>query len=178
VDEWRRQQGSPTAQRDQRIHGVGNYQICREESAQAKGGKVKLEGKIWKDEKTKRWVVHVPLLDISTQGKTRSDALAMIEDAVEVEASVRGLKIHAELSREPGTFKIGANDPDRLIAFLLKRQRAFHGLSVREVATRLKSSSPTAYAQYEQGKRAPSLGKLQDLLRAIDPNFDAVLRAG
>jgi len=43
---------------------------------------------------------------------------------------------------------------------------------------RLNSNSPTAYAQYEQGKRSPSLGKLRDLLHAIDPKLDAVLKAG
>jgi hypothetical protein len=102
----------------------------------------------------------------------------MIEDAIQVEAEKEGLKIQAELSREQGIFTVGSNDPDSLIAFLLRRQRTCHGLTVREVATRLKSGSPTAYAQYEQGKRTPSLGKLQDLLHAIDPKLDAVLKAG
>ena len=102
----------------------------------------------------------------------------MIEDAIQVEAEKEELKIRAELSREQGAFTVSANDPDSLIAFLLRRQRTCHGLSVRDVASRLKSSSPTAYAQYEHGKRAPSLGKLRDLLHAIDPTLDAVLKAG
>ena len=139
---------------------------------------MKLEGRIWKDEKTNYWVVYVPLLDISTQGRSRKEALAMIEDAIQVEAGKEALKIQAELSRERGVFTVSANDPDSLIAFLLRRQRTCHGLSVRDVASRLKSSSPTAYAQYEQGKRTPSLGKLRDLLHAIDPKLDAVLKAG
>ena len=45
---------------------------------------MKLEGRIWKDEKTKYWVVYVPLLDISTQGRTKKQALAMIEDAFQI----------------------------------------------------------------------------------------------
>ena len=139
---------------------------------------MKLEGKIWKDEETNYWVVCVQLLDISTQGRSRKEALAMIEDAIQVEAEKEALKIKAELSHEQGVFTVSANDPDSLIAFLLRRQRTCHGLSVRDVARRLKSSSPTAYAQYEQGKRAPSLGKLRDLLHAIDPKLDAVLKAG
>ena len=139
---------------------------------------MKLEGRIWKDEKTNYWVVCVPLLDISTQGRSRKEALAMIEDAIQVEAEKKELKIQAELSREQGVFTVSANDPDSLIAFLLRRQRTCHGMSVREVSSRLKSSSPTAYAQYEQGKRTPSLGKLRDLLHAIDPKLDAVLKAG
>ena len=139
---------------------------------------MKLEGRIWKDGKTNYWVVYVPLLDISTQGRSRKEALAMIEDAIQVEAEKEALKIQAELSREQGVFTVSANDPDSLIAFLLRRLRTCHGLSVRDVASRLKSSSPTAYAQYEQGKRTPSLGKLRDLLHAIDPKLDAVLKAG
>jgi len=139
---------------------------------------VKLEGRIWKDEKTKYWVVYVPLLDISTQGRSKKQALAMIEDAIQIEAEKEALKIQAQPSREPGVFTVSANDPDSLIAFLLKRQRTCHGLSMRDVARRLASSSPTAYAQYEQGKRAPSLGKLRELLHAIDPQLEAVLKAG
>ena len=139
---------------------------------------MKLEGRIWKDAKTKYWVVYVPLLGISTQGSSRKQALAMIQDAIQIEAEKEGLRIEAQPSREPGIFTVSANDPDALIAFLLKRQRTCHGLSVRDVARRLASRSPTAYAQYEQGKRAPSLGKLRELLHAIDPKLEAVLKAG
>ena len=139
---------------------------------------MKLEGRIWKDQNTPYWVVHVPLLDISTQGRSRKQALAMIEDAIRVEIGQERLEIRAERSREEGVFTIRANDANALVAFLLRRQRTLHGMSIREVAARLKSSSPTGYAQYEQGKRAPSLGKLQDLLRAIDPKLDPVFKAG
>lgn len=139
---------------------------------------MKLEGRIWKDAKTKYWVVYVPLLEISSQGRSRKQALAMIGDAVEIEAQKEGLRIQAQPSHEPGIFTLSANDPDALIAFLLKRQRTSHGLSVRDVARRLVSRSPTAYAQYEQGRRAPSLGKLRELLHAIDPKLEAVLKAG
>lgn len=102
----------------------------------------------------------------------------MIEDAIQIEAEKEGLKIQAEPSREPGVFALSANDPDLLVAFLLRRQRTCRGLSVRDVARRLASNSPTAYAQYEQGKRAPSVGKLRELLHAIDPKLEAVLKAG
>ena len=139
---------------------------------------MKLEGKIWKDEKSKFWVVYVPLLDISTQGRSKRQALAMMEDAIQIEAEKEALKVHAQPSSEAGVFTVSANDLDSLIAFLLKRQRTSHGLTLRDVARRLASSSPTAYAQYEQGKRAPSLGKLRELLHAIDPTLEAVLKAG
>ena len=138
---------------------------------------MKLEGRIWKDATTRYWVVYVPLLEISTQGRSRKQALAMIEDAIRIEAQKEGLRIQAQPSSDPGIFTLSANDPDALIAFLLKRQRTSRGLSVRDVARRLASSSPTAYAQYEQGKRLPSLGKLLELLHAIDPKLEPVLKA-
>ncbi|MBI3294377.1 MAG: helix-turn-helix transcriptional regulator [Deltaproteobacteria bacterium] len=101
----------------------------------------------------------------------------MIEDAVQVEAEKEGLRIHAKLGKEAGTFLVSANKPDLLITFLLRRQRTCHGLSVRDVALRMDSKSPTAYAQYEQGKRTPTLGKLRELLHAIDPSLEPFLKA-
>ena len=44
---------------------------------------MRLEGNIWKDRKTKYWVIEIPLLDISTQGRSRKNALTMMEDAVQ-----------------------------------------------------------------------------------------------
>lgn len=138
---------------------------------------MKLEGCIWKDNKTRYWVVSVPLLDISTQGRSQKTALTMIEDAIQVEAEKEGLRVRAEFGKQEGTFLVSANKPDQLIAFLLRRQRTCHGLTVRDVALRMDSKSPTAYAQYEQGRRKPTLGKLQELLRAIDPTLETVLKA-
>ena len=137
---------------------------------------MRLEGQIWKDKKTKYWVTFVPLLDISSQGTSKKNALFMIEDAIQVEADKSGLKIYAELGKEEGSFTVGSNDPDALIAFMLRRQRMSHGLTIRQVAGRLKSNSPTAYAQYEQGMRMPSLGKLRELLHALDPKLEPVLK--
>jgi predicted RNase H-like HicB family nuclease len=39
-----------------------------------------LEGRVWKDGKF--WLVEIPILGAMTQGKSRKDALRMIEDAV------------------------------------------------------------------------------------------------
>ncbi len=41
---------------------------------------MEMEGKIWKDGKF--WLVEVPALDAMTQGKTRKEALEMVEDLV------------------------------------------------------------------------------------------------
>jgi len=41
---------------------------------------MELEGKVWKDGKF--WLIEVPILDVLTQGKTKTEALEMIEDAI------------------------------------------------------------------------------------------------
>lgn len=41
---------------------------------------MEMEGRIWKEGKL--WLVEVPALDAMTQGKTRKEALAMVEDLV------------------------------------------------------------------------------------------------
>src|SRR3990172_12954985 len=115
MEQGKGDQSGAATQGDQRVHRPRHHSLCREESAGAKGEEVKLEGRIWKDEKTKCWVVYVPLLDISTQGRSRKQALAMIEDAIQIEAEKEALKIQAQPSREPGLFTVSANDPDSLI---------------------------------------------------------------
>jgi predicted RNase H-like HicB family nuclease len=56
---------------------------------------MELEGKIWKSKKL--WLVEVPSLNLMTQGKTRAEALDMIEDAV------TGL-IHCYFGSDIGTY--------------------------------------------------------------------------
>jgi transcriptional regulator with XRE-family HTH domain len=64
------------------------------------------------------------------------------------------------------------------MAFALKQQRAGHQLSVRDVARKLGSKSPTAYSRYESGRVGLTLDKFAQLLRAIDPGLEPVLKPG
>lgn len=41
---------------------------------------MELEGKVWKDGKF--WLVEVPAIDVCTQGRTRKEALMMIQEAI------------------------------------------------------------------------------------------------
>ena len=50
--------------------------------------------------------------------------------------------------------------------------------AVRTLVEAAKPTKVILFGLYEQGKRSPSLGKLRDLLHAIDPKLDAVLKAG
>jgi predicted RNase H-like HicB family nuclease len=137
---------------------------------------MKFEGQIWKDKKAKYWVVNVPLLDVTTQGTSQKNALEMVKDAIELEVDQAGFHVEVELTQDKDIFNISANEPDTLIAFMLKRQRQAHGLTIREVATRMHSKSANAYAQYERGTRHPTVSVLLSLMQAIDPKLIPVLK--
>lgn len=139
---------------------------------------MRFEGKLYRPhgKKNKYWSVEIPILNIHTQGKSRKDALEMVKDAVESLVNKKGFRVQVYPGEE-NTFSIGAKDSRTLISFMLKRQREFRELTIREVALRLRSKSPNAYAQYEQGKISPSVDKLIELLKALDPDFEPILKA-
>ena len=119
----------------------------------------------------KLWAVEIPLMLIHTQGSTRKDAIEMAADAVETIVSKSSFKARAHLVEE-NRFVIGANDEQALFATILKQQRGAHHLSIRDVAARLGSRSPTAY---ESGKTALSIEKFTELLMAIDSSVEPVM---
>ena len=134
---------------------------------------MKIEGKLIKSGKW--WAVEIPLLLIHTQGRTKKEAYMMAKDAVESIVDHKGFKtIVTEGSAN--TFSISSNNDSLLMALALKQQRADHHLSIREVAKRLGSDSPSAYSRYEQGKVKPSLDKFSQLLKAIDPRLEPVIK--
>ena len=49
-------------------------------------------------------------------------------------------------------------------------------LTLSEAAERLGAKSRNAYARYEQGRCVPTVEKLDELLRAVAPNRDIVVR--
>lgn len=121
-----------------------------------------------------QWAVEVPLLDVVSQGRTKTDALAMIGDAIEALANRPGFRIEVF----PGSgehFEVGSADQTTLTALLLRRARQRSGLSLAQVARRLGSSSVNAYARYEQGRSTPSVEKLTQLFGAVSPDRDLVL---
>lgn len=141
---------------------------------------MELEGAVFK--KGKIWIIAVPSLNLMTQGKTKKEALEMIVDAAMGLAECYfDAKIEAGFSivateHEPGIIGLSATNSKLLLALSLKRQREKSGLTVREAAARLGSSSPNAYAQYERGKTRISLEKYDQLLRAINPLRRSLIR--
>lgn len=140
---------------------------------------MELEGKVWKEGKF--WLAEVPSLNVMTQGKSRKDAIFMIEDAI------GGLICCYFKDKASEEFEIQINDykdvigitstnTKLLMAFSLKRQREMSGSTLQEVAERLGSKSPNSYAQYEKGRINISLDKYERLLEAANPIYHPMLR--
>ena len=137
---------------------------------------MELEGRVWKEDKSSWWLVEVFFLDVMTQGRTRKEALVMIQDAVMEllkdsysDLLTKSFQLSVSLY-EDGVIGIGASDDKLLFALGLRRQREKSGSSIRDVAKRLKSKSPNAYARYERALVRPSLEKCDQLLRAANPH--------
>ncbi len=135
---------------------------------------MRFEGKVVRDGRW--WLAEVPLLDAMTQGRTRKEALQMIGDWLETMVDRRGF--HATVyPRGAGEFEVAGSDAAAMTALLLRRRREASGASLRDLATRLGSSSRNAYARYERGEAVPTMEKLDALLKATSPDGDFVIRA-
>lgn len=120
------------------------------------------------------WAIEVPILGVTTQGRTKKESFAMIANAIESLVNKPGFVIETH----PGKgdyFEIDSPDQAALTAFLLRRKRTLEGLSLSAVARRLGASSLNAYARYEQGRAVPSIKKLSRLLAAVSGTGDFVL---
>ena len=135
---------------------------------------MELEGTIWKEGKF--WIIEIPSLDISSQGRTKKEALVMIKDAtLELFYSYFKNKIKKNFEVNISEYKhniigIAASDEKLLLALSLRRQREKKGLTVRDISKRLNSKSPNVYFQYETGKINISFNQYEKLLKAINPH--------
>lgn len=129
-------------------------------------------GRVYKDGKF--WLAEVPILDAMTQGRTRKEALTMVEDLLETLVNRPGFSVKVHPGKH-GDFEVSSSQTRGLISLLLRRQRQRSGLSLAEAAERLGAKSRNAYARYEQGTAVPTLEKLNELLQAVSPDQDFVL---
>ena len=134
---------------------------------------MRFEGRVFRDGRF--WLAEVPVLHALTQGRTRKEALAMVADWLETMVNRGGFRARVH-PRGRGEFEVSGSDPAAMIALLLRRRREASGASLREVASRLGSSSRNAYARYERGDAVPTLDKLDALLKAASPGDDFVIR--
>jgi DNA-binding XRE family transcriptional regulator len=133
---------------------------------------MRFHGSVYKDGKF--WLAEIPLLDTMTQGYTRKEAFAMVEDLVETLANRPGFTVDVHPGKQ-GHFEVSSPDTRTMTSLLLRRQRERSGLSLADVAKRLGAKSRNTYARYERGTSAPTLEKLNELLHAVSPDRDLVL---
>ena len=136
---------------------------------------MRVEGRIRRDGKW--WAVEVPLLNLFTQGRTKKEAFEMVVDAARLLADDESLEIDL-FSMGGESFELGSDDKAAFYGLLLRRQRQAHGLSLRDVAERMGMKSRNAYARYEQGRAVPTIQKFAELLKAVNPKVELVVRAG
>lgn len=68
-----------------------------------------------------------------------------------------------------------STEPARLAALVLAYQRDRRGLSRADVARKLRASSRSAYARYEQGAAMPTFDEYIELLAAVAPDMALTL---
>src|SRR5882757_1873749 len=104
------------------------------------------------------WAADVPTVGVHTQGTSYRDAKEMIADAIESLVDRKGFQVTVEdLGR--GDVSVTASDSAVFAAFVLRSLRTASGLSLADVAKRLKSKSRTVFARYESGRSTPSIDK-------------------
>jgi DNA-binding XRE family transcriptional regulator len=136
---------------------------------------MEFEGRIWQSKKSKYWIAHIEGLDLSTQGTSEKNAMAMVKDAIESLVQRKGFHVTVSPGSN-GTFSVGGNNSKAWIGFLFQRLRIRSGFTIEQVARRMGSTSKTTYARYEQGKVMPSLERFSEILEILTPRHRAILR--
>jgi helix-turn-helix protein len=134
---------------------------------------VRFEGNVNRDGRF--WLAEIPLLEATTQGRTKAEALEMIGDWLETMVNRKGFRTRVFATGKK-SFEVSGNDAAAMTALLLRRRREASGASLRDVASRMGASSRNAYARYERGDVVPTLDKLDSLLKATSPDGDFVIR--
>ncbi len=133
---------------------------------------MRFAGRVFKS--GKYWAIEVPILGIVTQGHSKKDAFDMIVNSIESLVNKKEFKVKV-YPGEKSYFEIASEDVATLTAFLLRRQRMKHGLTLVEVSKRLSAKSHNTYARYEQGRSVPTIDKFSLLLSALSEDNDFVL---
>jgi hypothetical protein len=133
---------------------------------------MRFSGKVYKDGKF--WLAEIPILDAMTQGYTKKEAYEMVLDMIKTMVNKEGFQVELFKGKN-GAFEIASSDSRYMVSLLLQRKRQISGLSLSQVASRLGFTSRNSYARYERGQTVPTLGKLGELLQAVNPNADIVI---
>jgi len=74
---------------------------------------MRFHGRVYKDGKF--WLAEVPILDAMTQGHTRKEALAMVEDLLETLANRPGFSVQVHPGKQ-GEFEVSSSDMRSMIS--------------------------------------------------------------
>ncbi len=129
-------------------------------------------GNVYKD--GRHWFAEVPVFDAMSQGRSRREALEMIEDWFVSMVDRPGFSVQVDLT-DRREFVVSSDDLRSMISLLLQRQRQRSGLSLAQAAERLGVGSRNAYARYERGDSLPTIEKLDQLLEAAAPGRELVV---
>jgi len=123
------------------------------------------------------FIITVPDLDVVTQGYSIVEAHEMIKDAIETLADEKGFEVDVFPSEEDGMFYISSNNTSSLLRLLIQRQRQMEEVTLALAAKKMGSTSPNAYAQYEQKEgRQPSVETFERLMKSLSPNKELVIQ--
>ncbi len=134
-------------------------------------------GKVWKTKGKPAWIIEAATFEVMTQGYTKKEALAMLEDALhELIFSYFNKRVHVHTTDHGnGIVGVTCSDPKLLLSLSLIKQRQESGLTIRDVASKMGSGSPNAYARYEKGKINISLEKFDQLLQFVNPRLSGIM---
>ena len=134
-------------------------------------------GKIWKTEGKPSWVIEAPTLGVITQGYSKKEAFSMLKDGIEelLWSYFGNTDEVTVIDHGKGVVGITSSDKKILLSLSLIKQREESGLTVRQVSSRLGSSSPNAYGRYERGKINISIERFEELLKAVNPKLSGVM---
>lgn len=127
-----------------------------------------IEGNLTRD--GKYWLAEFPGFAAFTQGRTKKEALEMARDMLEGLAEAEGFDMDISVvAAGSNMLRAGADDVKSFTAFILRRWRQAHNITLRQAAEQLGATSLTAYARYEQGHSEPSVSMLEKLIQSISP---------
>ena len=139
---------------------------------------MKIDGFIFKDQRTQgMWAVEIPALGIHTQGTSRKDALEMAKDAIETVIDSEGFEVTVTFVCK-NQLLIASNNTKLLLAQIFKNKRIANKLTAQQVADKMGEKSVTGYLRYEQGKSLASMDKISEIMNAINPELDPILKIG
>jgi len=130
----------------------------------------RLKGVVYPKEQNEKFhFVEVEELDVTTQSSSMKDGPKMAIDAIETlfEGEDFDIVFDGFDPDEDGAFYLVSHNPGPILGRLLKNIRVENGLTISDVAREMGSNSPNSYAQYEQGKSFPSVGKLEQMIQIL-----------